>query len=395
VGIVAAILPAAAVPASAGRSWTARIDRLVRHRAVGVAVEYGGRLIYQHNASVPRTPASNEKLLLSMALFDAIGPSCRIRTTAAVAARQGGTVQGNLWIVGNGDPTLTTPGAYARSLRFGPTRVGVLARRIVAAGVTRITGSVIGDNGYFRHDWYAPGWEWIYKADAVALPTALTYRGNTYRGRHVRDPERRLAAALTNQLVARGVTIGREPGAGRPPPGTAPIASVSSKPLSSLVRYMDRESDNFFAEVLGKRLGAERLGAPGSIAKGARALASWARRHGVRIVAHDSSGLSSSDRVSPLGLVRLLGWAERQPWGARLRASLAAPGQGTLVHRLSGVRLRAKTGTLPGVSALSGWVWLTQRKAWARFSILSRGRSSFRLLATEDAIVRILARSAR
>lgn len=98
--------------------------------------------------------------------------------------------------------------------------------------------------------------------------------------------------------------------------------------------------------------------------------------------------------MSPRGLVRLLGDAEEAEWGAAFRATLPVPGQGTLENRLKGVEVRAKTGTLESVSALSGWVRLRRTGSWAEFSILSSGMPKSKAAAIEDRIVRILARSA-
>ena len=180
---------------------------------------------------------------------------------------------------------------------------------------------------------------------------------------------------------------------GTPSHSLRPIAKVRSRSLRTLLRYTNRKSSNFFAEVLGKRLAVERSGPPGTIAGAARAIAAWVRARGVSVEAHDSSGLSHANRVSPRGLVRLLVFARKQSWGRALFKSLPAAGQGTLEDRLGGVRLRAKTGTLIGASALSGWVWRRGPHAWATFSILSRGMPKFRAAALEDRILRLLARS--
>jgi serine-type D-Ala-D-Ala carboxypeptidase/endopeptidase (penicillin-binding protein 4) len=92
--------------------------------------------------------------------------------------------------------------------------------------------------------------------------------------------------------------------------------------------------------------------------------------------------------------VQLLWFAETRPWETSLRASLPTGGQGTLAGRLVGVQVRAKTGTLIGISTLSGWVWLEQEAAWGEFSIMSRGMSKSEAVAIEDRIVRILANRA-
>jgi serine-type D-Ala-D-Ala carboxypeptidase/endopeptidase (penicillin-binding protein 4) len=99
--------------------------------------------------------------------------------------------------------------------------------------------------------------------------------------------------------------------------------------------------------------------------------------------------------VSPSGLARLLDLADDQTWGETLRKALPTGGQGTLEDRLRGVAVRAKTGTLMNVSALSGWVWAKRRDRWFAFSILSRGMSKSTAVDIEDRIVRILNQRAR
>jgi D-alanyl-D-alanine carboxypeptidase/D-alanyl-D-alanine-endopeptidase (penicillin-binding protein 4) len=158
---------------------------------------------------------------------------------------------------------------------------------------------------------------------------------------------------------------------------------------------MDRKSSNFFAEVLGKKLAVERYGPPGTIARAAEAISGWAAAHGVPVHTYDASGLSYFDRVSARGIVRLLTVAGTHNWGPLLRRSLATGGEGTLKDRLAGVRVRAKTGTLDRISALSGWVWLRRSDRWAKFSILDHGMSATHAATIEDSIVRIITRDAR
>jgi D-alanyl-D-alanine carboxypeptidase/D-alanyl-D-alanine-endopeptidase (penicillin-binding protein 4) len=154
---------------------------------------------------------------------------------------------------------------------------------------------------------------------------------------------------------------------------------------------MNRWSRNFHAEVLGKWLGQRVAGGAGTIAKGAAAIEGFAAAHGAEVVAYDSSGLSYWNRVRAEQLVELLWFATAQPWGNALRLTMPTGGQGTLEGRLGDVRVRAKTGTLDGVSALSGWVWLDRADAWGQFSILSQGMSKSEASAIEDRIVRIVA----
>jgi D-alanyl-D-alanine carboxypeptidase/D-alanyl-D-alanine-endopeptidase (penicillin-binding protein 4) len=364
--------------------WMRRIDRLTAGRSISVSVREAGEHLYRRRDTDRRIPASNQKLLLSMAVLDALGPDFRFETRVVGPAFSGSVVDGNIWIVGRGDPT-TARGQMRR-----------LARRLVEAGIRRVRGSVIGSKTYFARDWWAPGWRWYFPSYHVALPTALTFRGNrSSSGTHVRDPERRAAAFLTRRLKALGVRVNGDPAAGRVPSGLVELASVRSDPLAEILRQMNVWSSNFHAEVLGKRLAVESAGAPGTIAAGARATTGWAADHGAAITAYDSSGLSYANRVTAAGLARLLGVAERLSWGRGLRNSLPAGGGGTLDDRLGRVRVRAKTGTLIGVSALSGYVWLERLDTWAEFSILSNGMSKSTAVRIEDAVVRILSDRAR
>jgi serine-type D-Ala-D-Ala carboxypeptidase/endopeptidase (penicillin-binding protein 4) len=363
--------------------WISRIDHVVAGHSVSVTVGFDSRFWYRHLATAPRRPASNEKLLLSMALLDRLGPTFTVPTLVeSEAAPDGdGVVEGGLWILGRGDPEV------------GHATINALARQIRSAGVTQVRGRVRGSTGYFARDWWAPGWKADFPAKEVARPTALTYRGNVGGGgTHISDPEARAAGALTTRLRALGIRVTGTSGAGVPPGHLIPLAQVDSAALRDIVHRMDVDSVNFDAEVLGKLLARLTLGPPATIARGALAIAAFERRQGVdSFEHHDSSGLSYADRVRSQGIVRLLWAADAETWGPALRRALPQGGQGTLRDRLRDVRVRAKTGTLDGVSALSGWVWLDHRDAWAEFSILSGGLTKTAAVRIEDAIVHTVA----
>ena len=359
--------------------WIQRIDTVVGDLPVGVVIGSQGAAWYRHRDWVARPPASNEKLLLSMALLDRLSSETTIPTRVLGTTRPtGGVLRGNLWIVGHGDPETDR------------ADLADLARALAADGITKITGRVMGSTGPFARDWFAPRWKSYLPANYVALPTALAYHDNVDgAGHHVSDPERRAATELTKRLKANGIKVAHQAGMGAPPAHLVSLATEQSDPLRSILHRMDVWSLNFYAEVLGKYLGARVAGPPGSIAKGAAAIEDFTRTHGLSgVVAHDSSGLSYANRVTPTQIVKMLWVADGQPWGETLRSLLARGGQGTLKGRLRDVPVRAKTGTLDGVSALSGWVWVEREQEWAEFSILSSGITKTRSVQIENAIVR-------
>lgn len=389
--IACVLCVSAPVAAYARPAWKRQIDRIVAGRNIGVAVQDEGRILYRHDARYKRVPASNEKLLMSMALFNQLPPETTIETRSFTTTEPiAGIVAGDLWVTGRGDPSLTAGGRYGESLPFPATRLGQLASQI-AEEVTRINGRVLANTGYFNHDWFAPGWKSNFPEDEVALPSALSFEGNVDAGKHIKNPEWRVARSLKRKLEDLGVQVGGAPGTGRMPKEVTLLTGIESRPLSTFVRFMNRQSSNFFAEVLGKRLGAEYSGGPGTIAKGATAIEAFADRLGVDLTAYDASGLSYANRVAPVGIVKMLTHVEeKELYYDVLRESLAAGGEGTLEDRLQDVRLRAKTGSLHEVSALSGWVWLDRESSWAEFSILSSGMPYDTAKSVEDRIMRVI-----
>ena len=352
--------------------WMGAIDHAIGNREVSVAIGQDDEILYRHEAQKPRRPASNEKLLLAMTMYDTLGADVRFQTSVGVTAGETGDVH-DLWILGEGDPTVDA------------ATMGALAHDLIDAGVTRVQGRIVGATDYFARDWDAPGWDRDAR-DYVNRPTALTFEGNVDA-----DPEREAARALTVRLESLGVHVDGRPTSGDPPTGLETVAVERSASLGRLFIKMLRPSDNFMAETLGKRLGAETAGLPGTIAKGVAAVQGWADAHGTGFRLNDNSGLSYRNRVTADGIVRLLWFAEDQTWGPELRDALPTGGQGTLVNRLHGIDVRAKTGTLDDVSALSGWV-KTGPAAWTEFSILSQGLSKTTASGIEDRIVQILDR---
>ncbi len=155
------------------------------------------------------------------------------------------------------------------------------------------------------------------------------------------------------------------------------LASYESKPLLQDVRVINKVSQNLHAEILLRLLGRER-GNAGSIEGGLDVLRGFLTQAGVasdQYVFYDGSGLSRQNLVTPHAIVQLLRYCSTQPWGADYKATLPVSGvDGSLTERLTSARLQnrimAKTGSLGGVKALSGYA-TTDSGQVVVFSILS------------------------
>jgi D-alanyl-D-alanine carboxypeptidase/D-alanyl-D-alanine-endopeptidase (penicillin-binding protein 4) len=265
-------------------------------------------------------------------------------------------------LVGAGDPTLTAapdsmPGAYPDA-----ARIGGLAAQVRQAGV--MPNRVLVDGSLFSGPAVSPAWApgdvpSNYAAPITAAMVDGARDGPTNEQRST-DPTgaagRALAAALG--LPAASVSTGRAPA------GARVLATVASPPLRELVEQMLQQSDNVIAECLA-RLIALAKGMPATFAGAAGATRDVLQEIGVTIGArmYDGSGLAAADQLAPSVLVDLL---ELSAYGSRAAlhdviAALPVAGwQGTLADRYGGSAaaglVRAKTGTLTGVSTLAGVV---------------------------------------
>jgi serine-type D-Ala-D-Ala carboxypeptidase/endopeptidase (penicillin-binding protein 4) len=155
------------------------------------------------------------------------------------------------------------------------------------------------------------------------------------------------------------------------------LASYESKPLLQDIRVINKVSQNLHAEILLRLLGRER-GNAGTIEGGLEVLRGFLSQAGIssdQYVFYDGSGLSRQNLVTPHAIVQLLRYCSTQPWGADYKATFPVSGvDGSLADRFVSPRLQrrimAKTGTLGGVKALSGYATSDAGQVVA-FSILS------------------------
>jgi D-alanyl-D-alanine carboxypeptidase/D-alanyl-D-alanine-endopeptidase (penicillin-binding protein 4) len=383
-------LPAlAARSAAASTTLTGQIASALRFAGgasgAWVADADAGSQLFASKPYRRRTPASVEKLFTSATALERLGEDARFPTAVLTDGKlaENGRLAGNLYIKGFGDPSLTSAG-LAR-----------LAAGIVRAGVFSVSGWLKGDDGYFdaRRGPPSSGFrisQYVGPLSALAFNDGALPLTSAFRSDHARFVATRLRASLR----ARGVALMDVARSGPTPANASELANVQSPPLSSLVRHMNQVSDNFYAEILLKGLGA-RLGGTGTTAAGASVVASYQRGVGVHARVLDGSGLSRADAVSPRGVGRLLVHATRQPWFDSFYRSLPLAGrQGTLKKRMRGTpaagRCRAKTGTLIAVSALAGYCRSAAGRTIA-FAILMNRVNVFRAHVAQDRIAAALA----
>ena len=202
----------------------------------------------------------------------------------------------------------------------------------------------------------------------------------------VYDPSRYAGEVLVSLLEMRGVRVKGRVRIGNKPRGVVPVASHYSQPLAAIVSTLNKYSNNFIAEMILKTLGAEIQGEPGTWAKGCDTVGAFLSEIGIPrdgFVMGNGSGLNDINRLTPQQVTLVLQkMYERFELRPEFVASLAVAGvSGTITRRFDDepaeARLRAKTGSLRGVSALSGYV-ITRDNQMLAFSVMMndyRGRA--------------------
>jgi serine-type D-Ala-D-Ala carboxypeptidase/endopeptidase (penicillin-binding protein 4) len=341
---------------------------------VCVSVHAADGVLYEHRVDEPMVPASTHKLLTATGALLELGPDHRFRTAVLAGAEVvDGVLVGDLAMVGGGDPVLHSADYVARYPRQPRlhTDLGALADAVVAAGVRRVDGAVVGDERRYDRERYVASWPGRYISQNQSGPlSALSVNDGFARYptspedpgplAPAADPAANAAAALTRLLRDRGVEVAGEARSGDAPDGASELASIESPPVVEIVRQLLAESDNETGELLLKELGLLR-GGQGSTGAGATALDAVLREAEIGVdaaVVADGSGLSLENRVTCRLLIELLA---RPGTGPTVVDALAVAAQtGTLADRFGGSdldgRLRGKTGSLNSVAALAGVV---------------------------------------
>ncbi len=335
-----------------------------------------GVSIGERNAALPVIPASTQKIPVAATALELLGADFRYTTTVvAVSAPVDGVIDGDLYLVGGGDPLLSSNWYPTSNLErnpvTSPTSFDALADSVVAAGVTTVRGSVVGDGNRYDDEFFAPGW-----GDGVAgleggpydalMANDSRVLGDPLRGN---NPSEAAAREFTQLLQARGVDVSNSAQSGAAPGGAVELASIDSAPLSDVLAEMLGNSDNNTAEMVVKELGFT-VSSSGTREAGLALVRQQLIDWGVdvtQVVLADGSGLSLDNRLTCDALLAVL---QRTGFESAIGQGLPVAGQtGTLAgifteHPVAG-RLRGKTGTLnnppfnvdpPAVKALAGYL---------------------------------------
>ncbi|WP_340051359.1 D-alanyl-D-alanine carboxypeptidase/D-alanyl-D-alanine endopeptidase [Pseudomonas proteolytica] len=221
------------------------------------------------------------------------------------------------------------------------------------------------------------------------------------------EPTQLVANLFAQALAEQGISVqGRRVIGGVSPANATVLATHQSAPLQELIRPLLKLSNNSMAEALLKAMGRQQANA-GTAAAGVAAVADFLRRQGLDPAALnqvDGSGLSRRNLVSAQNFTDLLLAMGKQPWFNAWYDALPIAGNpdrlsgGSLRYRLRGTaaqgNLQAKTGSMGGVSSLTGYITDASGRRLV-FSMLTNNYvvEGSRIKAVEDRVATVLCRS--
>ena len=334
-----------------------------------LVVSLNGRVMVSDGGDAKVIPASNEKLLTAAVALNQLGPDYTF-TTRVLGTVVDGVVQGDLYLVGGGDPTLSTADYIATFSKYAP---------INTTSMETLVANVLGRRRHGRHR-AGGGRRDAIRRGAVCPRVGRQHqrygsgtadradrqrrdRGDRHRlDRPLGRPRSRPARVLSQLLRNAGVNMGNNTSNGAAPPEATEIASITSAPLSAIITDMLTNSDDNTAELLVKELGYHFDGV-GTTVNGVSVVSRVLVTLGIdttQIITADGSGLGSGNIVTCNILLQLIDADLRTPPRVLTTGLPVAGVSGTLFDKFLGTsvagRLQAKTGSLTNVRALTGFL---------------------------------------
>ena len=378
-----------------------------------------GSVVFSKDADALMNPASNVKLVTAAAALSRLGPEYRFDTEFLVEPGPADRVR-TLWIRGKGDPSITTERLHAMAAElahlglrevgdlvlddtwFDPERlapgfeqevsdraytaptgalslnanaVGVYLRASTSGGRAvveleppseyfEIVNQAAGASSRARRASVAS--QWTGSAQRITVRGTVPVSGEWAVWKRIDNPPMYFGYTFKKVLEMHGIRVRGKPRLGVVPERARLLYVAQSETFDLVLKRMNKYSSNFVAEQLLKTLGAEVKGPPGSTANGVAVAEEFLEREvGIprgSYILRNGSGLNDTNRFTARQLAQLLKvmW-DRFPLAPEYLSSVGIAGKdGTLRYRFEGSeavgRLRAKTGTLENVSALSGYV---------------------------------------
>lgn len=312
--------------------------------------------LYTYNHRQMLRPASCMKLVTSITALDALGPNYEYQTALYYTGSiQGRTLVGNIYCVGGFDPMITQ------------ADVITLASSIRQLGVDSIRGLIVADRSMKESLDYGEGWCWD-DENPMLIPLTIGRKDN-------------FTSTLAEEIARLGVNLEKvELMQGRKP-AQAKMIDVCCHSIKQVLQRMMKDSDNFYAESMFYQTAASTGHHPATAVDARNITKKLINRLGLdanRYRIADGSGLSLYNYVTVELLVKLLRHAWRTPSIAKaLMPALPVAGvDGTLKSRMQNTRaqgnVRAKTGTLTGISSLAGYCTAPNGHELA-FAIINQG----------------------
>lgn len=313
--------------------------------------------VYTYNERTRMRPASTEKLVTAIAALDLLGPDyqfgTRVLTTGSI---RNGVLNGDLWIVGTMDPL------------FSVADMRTLCKAIHNAGVQRVEGSVFVDLGLKEDDKYGWGWCWDDK-NPVLTPLMLDGKPN-------------FVSALPAQLKAAGIQLHRTAVRQGVLPSSAKELTAFQRPLFQVLEPMMKNSDNLYAESVFYQMApltGRRSASHDDVARIVNQVIDRAGASSYHVQVADGSGLSLYNYQTAETFIALLRYIHTKPDAYQMlcQSLPIAAVDGTLKSRMASTaaasNLRAKTGSVTGVSTLTGFTTCRTTGHLLAFAILTNG----------------------